>query len=51
MFQAYQVKVSEVQKRKQEKAIRNKKKIQAIVIKLKHEELTGDDTLLFTKIR
>ena len=49
MFQAYQIKVSEVQKRKLEKAIKNKRRIRPVAIKLKHKELTGDDTLLLTK--
>ena len=51
MFQQHKVKISEVQKRKLQKAVRGGKKslATAVIIRLKKNELDGDDVFLFTK--
>ena len=52
MFQQHKVKISEVQKRKLQKAVRGgggKKAPVALILRLKKNELDGDDVFLFTK--
>ena len=52
VFQQHKVKISEVQKRRLKKAVNNGKKLSsatAVILRLKKNELDGDDVLLFTK--
>ena len=47
MFEQHKVKISEVQKRKLQKAVRGNSTA-AVILRLKKNELDGDDVLLFT---
>ena len=52
VFQQHKVKISEVQKRKLKKAVGKKNNISSatpVILRLKKNELGGDDMLLFTK--
>ena len=48
MFEQHKVKISEVQRRKLEKAVRGTSTA-AVILRLKKNELDGNDVLLFTK--